>query len=440
MPPKIALLLCLIFILYTFWYDLKSNKDFPKSIFIPLIWMFISGSRFVSKWINMSPSLEDAYLEGSPIDAVIFSMLIGAAIIILARRKIDWKFLILENKVIAIYFFYCFLSILWSDYSFIAFKRLIKEFGVPLMALILLTEKKPIEAIGIILKRLAILWIPLSIVFYKYYPSLGRAFAPDGRMFATGVSQGKNGLGILCLLVGIYFAWKYIIEFQDNRILSLQDKAIDFLIIILIGWLLYLSKSATALACLAFSISLLLICRTKIFSIVPERIITFIAIGFPIFFVLDYTLDLRNMIYGILGRDATLTTRVFIWDYLLDMDSDILLGSGYQSFWLGERLQEIWAFTGRTINQAHNGYIEIYLNLGLIGVSLLLSIILSGLINIRKKLEENFQLAVLSLCFVLVAVLYNYTEALFHGINNVWLLTLYGLIYIPGGTNIESEK
>jgi O-antigen ligase len=431
MPPIIALFICLAFIGYVFWLEYNSSSDFSAALLIPLIWMFISGSRFISKWIRMAPAQEEAYFEGSPIDAVVFAVLIIWAIIIIARRKVDWESLMIHNKIIIGYFLYCAISISWSDYPFISFKRLIKELGTPLMALIILTDRKPTEAIAVILRRLAILWLPLSIVFFKYFPSMGRAFAPDGRMFATGVSQGKNGLGILCLICGIFFAWKYLIGIRTSKVSNLQDKMIDIILIILTAWLLYLSKSATALACIVFTVSLLFLCRTKAINVVPDRIITVVVVGFPIFFLVDSVFDIRNLIYEILGRDSTLTTRVFIWDFLKDMSSHPIIGSGYQSFWLGDRLTKIWDFTGRTINQAHNGYLEIYLNLGYIGVLLIIALVLSGLINIKKKLRENFSAAILSLCFVLTAVMYNYTEALYYGINNIWLLTLFGVIYIP---------
>jgi len=40
------------------------------------------------------------------------------------------------------------------------------------------------------------------------------------------------------------------------------------------------------------------------------------------------------------------------------------IGAGFESFWLGPRLNKLWAQYNFMPNQAHNGYIEIYLNLG----------------------------------------------------------------------------
>ena len=69
-----------------------------------------------------------------------------------------------------------------------------------------------------------------------------------------------------------------------------------------------------------------------------------------------------------LGRNSTLTGRTEIWKLVLGMANNPIFGAGYESFWLGERLQKLWHYYWFPINEAHNGYIEIYLNLGWIGV------------------------------------------------------------------------
>jgi len=37
-----------------------------------------------------------------------------------------------------------------------------------------------------------------------------------------------------------------------------------------------------------------------------------------------------------------------------------LVGTGYESFWLGPRLQRIWLAGWRGLNAAHNGYLEVF--------------------------------------------------------------------------------
>jgi O-antigen ligase len=104
------------------------------------------------------------------------------------------------------------------------------------------------------------------------------------------------------------------------------------------------------------------------------------------------------------------------------------------SFWSGERMQNIWNALGSGINQAHNGYLEQYLNLGYVGVGFIIVIMLAAVLNIRKHLAVSPSAGILRLCLVVIAALYNYTEASFYGISNMWVLFLAGTIDVQGVT------
>jgi len=109
-----------------------------------------------------------------------------------------------------------------------------------------------------------------------------------------------------------------------------------------------------------------------------------------------------------------------------------LLGTGYESFWLGSRLDVIWKAFG-PINESHNGYIEVYLNLGLVGVSLILGILMTSYRRICKDLRPLVSVASLHLALWTVVLFYNMTEAAFRG-GLLWLTLLLGAIAIPERT------
>ena len=150
MPPSIIAFFCVLFIFYLFWFDLKKSNDSSNALWIPLIWMFLAGSRYVSSWLNLGGPMgsEQAYLEGSPVDATVFFLLMAIGLLILFGRKLNWGRLFFLNKWIVFYYLYCLISITWADNPFISLKRLIKEWGVVIMALVILSEKKPYESIG----------------------------------------------------------------------------------------------------------------------------------------------------------------------------------------------------------------------------------------------------------------------------------------------------
>jgi exopolysaccharide production protein ExoQ len=428
-----ATLICILFILYLFRIDRKRSDGLSNALWIPLAWMFLAGSRYVSSWLQLGGAAVSAagYDEGSPVDAASFFLLIVAGAFILSRRKIDWGQLLSQNKWIWLYFLYCGISVVWSDNSFVSLKRFVKDLGNPIMVLVILTETRPCEAIGAVMRRLAFLLVPLSVVFVRYYPDLGRAYTAGGIPMYTGVGHQKNDLGLMCLISGIYFFWNLLLKRKEGSRLVAKRNIVDFLFLGMVFYLLQMSQSSTSLACLTIAASLFLVSRTMSRSQKPDRLLTLLVAVVTLYVVLDATLDVRDVILGILGRDSTLTNRTTVWEVLKGVHTNPLVGTGFMSFWSGARMELLWNQLGAGISQAHNGYLEQYLNLGYIGVAFIGGIMLSGLLKVRKLLNVQYSLAVLRLCFIVTAILYNYTEASFYGINNMWLLLLFGTFGIP---------
>ena len=432
MPPQIAALLCFIFIFYLFWIDRKQIAGVSNAVWIPFVWMFLAGSRYVSQWLDLGSALDplEAYQEGSPVDRVVFFILIAAGIIVLIKRKVKWGHLLRQNKWIVLFFLFGFISILWSDFPFVSFKRWTKALGNVIMALVILSEERPYIAIGVILRRLAFIWLPISLLFIKYYPDMGRSYHMGKPMF-TGIAFQKNGLGAICMISSIYFSWTMMLNQENWPNISKPLRLIlVFVFLIITAWLLYVANSATSLACLVVALGLFFISTRSFMTTHPERIMIWGMVAVLIIGLLEVTLDVSNLIIRLLGRDENLTTRVPMWQKLLDMAENPFVGVGYESFWLGDRLRVLRESFGK-LHQAHNGYLELYLNLGLVGLALQAGCILSGLQKIHSHLKVDYPSAILRLCFILTVVLYNWTEATFYGVSNIWLLLFLGIISIP---------
>jgi exopolysaccharide production protein ExoQ len=435
MPRQLALLICIFFTLYLFWVDLKRSKGPSKALWIPLIWMFLAGSRYISEWLNIGGTVEsqDAYvkyLEGSPLDAIVFLCLIIGGMLVLLQRKLNRGELFTKNAWIWLFFLYAGISILWSDFPFTSSKRWIKALGNVIMALIILTEKHPYEAAGAILRRLAILVIPLSIVLCKFYPEIGRSTFL-GTYTYTGMAGSKNSLGQLCLLSGIYFLSSLLlVEHRETMFGGRPHRLLSYLFLGMIAWLLHIADSATSLTCLTVVLCLLLLSRIPAIAHRPQRILTVGVVLLTLIGFLGLTFNVRELALSVLHREPSLTTRVPMWKGLLDMKTNPIFGVGYDSFWLGDRLNFLWEKYGSFI-QSHNGYLETYLNLGLIGVLLIVAIIFSGLMKLRKHLTVDYRAAVMRLSIILTVAIYNWTEATFYGVSNMWLLLFVTVIDTP---------
>lgn len=409
--------------------DREKNDGVSNGIWIPFIWMVIAGSRFVSHWLNQNPAelSTDAYLEGNPVDRVVFSILILAGIIILARRRLNWSDLVKRHFWIWLFFVFGAISILWSDYPFVAFKRWFKALGNVIMVLIILTETRPYAALGVILRRFSFLLLPLSVLLIKYFPDLGRTYHM-GMPIVTGVAGQKNGLGAICLLSGIYFSWNLLLSrsaaYASGKRLHYS---VYFIIFPMMSWLLYIANSATSLACLIIALCIFAVGRQQAMLIKPKRIIYYSIACIALFGIMEIAFNATDTAIVMLGRQPDLTTRVPMWKDLLTMVKNPLIGFGYESFWLGSRQQivlERWGLAGNT----HNGYLQMYMDLGYIGLFFIVAWIISGLRNVARELIIDYPVAVLRYCFIVVVCFYNYTEATLYGVSNIWIIFLLGIM------------
>ena len=104
---------------------------------------------------------------------------------------------------------------------------------------------------------------------------------------------------------------------------------------------------------------------------------------------MQWSFDIKQILLRLLNRDETLTGRTEIWEKVLEIGTNPLIGTGYHSFWLGDRAAKFWEEYYWHPNQAHNGYLEIYINLGYLGVFFLLCLVFNAYKNISKDLTSE---------------------------------------------------
>lgn len=412
MPPPIALSLCILFIFSVFVIEFKRKSEVSSGLWIPLIWLMIMASRPVAQWFYPDQPESIAGLEeGSPIDRTILSILIVIAVFILLRRKLYWGQLLKGNSWVLLWFLYCGISIVWSDFPGVAFKRWIRAIGSLIMILVVLSEPDPIEAVKTLFRRCAYVLIPLSVLIIKYYRHLGVGYEFwTGKEMLAGVTTDKNALGRLSLICGIVFFWNIATIWRNkSRYANKKELFVNSIFVLLILWLLIRSRSATSLGsfiigcCIFVGLGLPTIKRNV------KHIGSLIVLCLVIVLVLNLSFNLTEIFVRSLGRDLTFTERTYIWSDLLNMGTNPLWGTGYDSFWLGGRLANIWEkYPG--LNEAHNGYLEIYLELGITGLLLLTGVLISTYRKIRRSLTLNFEYGRVRITLLIIFLIYNITE------------------------------
>lgn len=433
MPPFIALGLCALFVLWLFVKDGQQRGNVSSALWIPLVWVFIISSRPVSLWLGSDPSDTVGYLEDHFIDKALFLFLIGAGFFVLSRRRANWRSIVGDNKWLFIYFLYLGISVLWSDDSFVSFKRWIKHFGNVVMVLVILTEKDPGEAIRAFLARCAYLMIPLSVVLTKYYPALSRGYNQfTNEPVFVGIATGKNLLGMVLFVCGLSLFWM-LLELRNAKV-PVRSKTMVFAystLLVMTAWLLVKARSATALSCTVLGAGALLGMRVPAIRNRVKRLWTWVA-AVAVLIVLFQVSGLWQLAVeefaGAVGRDPTLHGRHEIWTAVLKEDINPLIGTGFYSFWSEERNRRLSEQYYYSLGVAHNGYIETYLNNGLIGLFLLIAVIASAARGIKREVLIGSNFATLRLAFLILILLYNLSESIFDRLGIVWFILLLVMI------------
>ena len=416
MNPTLALIICAATIIWIIWRDIRNHLSISNVIWIPLIWMFILASRSISSWANITAELPElsGIIDGNPIDRNILILFIIIGIVILIKLNVNWIEIIKNNKMIFVFLLYCFISFIWSDYPFVSVKRLIRTFGLIVMVLILKCQESPVDYVAAILRRIAVV-LPLgSLLLIKYFPEYGRYYSRwSYETIYSGISDNKNGLGAACLISATILLWEICKRWKEKKKLlkSLEFYIYSVLIVINI-YLLKLADSSTATLCLILSLIILVTTNINYFKQNIKSITKWLAIVLAIFSIMELFFDITTEIILALGRNVTLTDRTLIWNLTTSLVSNPFVGEGYGSFWLGERVEYIWE-EGYRILQAHSGYVETYLNLGLIGVGLFLGIIIVTFTRCIKICQSNFYYGQLLLTLFIIFIFYNITEGAF---------------------------
>lgn len=439
MPRSLATLFTFAFIFILFRWDLRKQDEVSGALWLPVLWLVITGSRFVSQWIDLGSGGAGMDEEGALIDVLYFLMLIIAGMFVLARRRVVVGEVMRNNPWLTAFFIYGFLSILWSDFPFIAFKRWFKTLGHPVMALIILTDPDPVNALRTVMKRCAYLMMPLSVLFIKYYPEYGRGFSfYTGEAYNMGITTQKNSLGFLCMIFSIFFFWNFLTtQHIKDRLVRRKEYLFSVGFLYMIGWLLYMADSSTSLSTLVIGVVTMTVLGLRIVS---KRFLgTYIIVAVLVAIGAEFSFDVYAKVLDLLGEDPTLTDRTEIWAACIALVDNPIFGMGFESFWLDPRVPVIWE-KWRGINQAHSGYIETYLNLGAMGVFLLFGVLFSTFRKISDDLLRDFDFARLRLGYLFAIIFFNYTEATFKALHPLWTVFYIIAIVYPRPAQSQEEK
>ncbi len=413
--------------------DTKLERQVSSGVWLPTLWMMRVASRSFNLWLP-----GDLSAFGDPI---ILSALTLMGFLVLLQRPQELGLCIHESRPLWIFLIFLSLSVLWTDDIGEAFKRWFRGVGDVTMALIVLTERNPFAAILCVVRRSIFCLIPLSIVLILWFPAFGLGDRGDW----IGVTIDKNWLGLLCAISAGFLLWNWVMrKRQPELAMDIRLAGVPFEIPFL-ALSLYLlsggfaaegSRSSTAFVLLALSVGIFYLAdyvRSGKIRIGP--LVGVVVLGALFLQALPRLTGHRTLsdhiIEDVLHKDVNLTDRADFWPLLLKKGlQHPWLGSGFDSFFSAQMQDEIQselASTGTFFrpNQAHNGYLQVFLNLGVVGLFLLGLAIYAAFKDINRLMQLDFEFGRVRLILLIVALVSNYTEASFaRPTEFVWFLFL----------------
>lgn len=440
----IATLVCFAIAAGLLYLDRDAQERTSNALWIPVIWMWIVGSRAVSQWAGYEPvaNLSQRNAEGSPLDAAIYGLLIFAGLLVLNFRSHKVRSFLRANGPILLFLAFCALSVLWSESPFVAMKRWIKGMGVFVMVLVVATESDPVAALRRLLSCVTFVLLPASVLVILFFPQLGTSVNEWSHItYYSGVSTQKNGLGWTCLICGLGSLWSFLCAYQvrDTAHRFQRMFAHGLMVVTAIG-LIKTCDSMTSMATLGVAGMVMVLTTQSFIQRRPRNI--HIVLGFAaIVMALASFMDAYGAVLSLLGRDATLTGRTDIWKAVLSFHTNPLIGAGYESFWLGGRIERVATILGYTgIAEAHNGYLELYLDMGWIGLAFLAALTVSGYREVVAGFAANPRMGSIRLVFLTVGIVCSMTEAGFAAMTPIWFVFLLANTHLPRSQAVWNEQ
>jgi len=368
-------------------------------------------------WLGVNPLTDSG--SGSLVDDLISAFLILSAVVVLCHRNRLANLVLKLSWPVALYFLYCLASAAWSDFPGHGLTRWVRGVGDLAMALVIATDPQPTAALRRFFSRVGFILLPVSILLLKYYPSLGHVYDLWGENTNTGVTTNKNMLGVMtfALTLGAFWQVLRLLRNKDEPNRKRRLLAQGFLLYFGLA-LLFTAHSATSGACFTLGAGLMIATSLPLFTRRPAAVhalVLAILLGGGLVVLLGG----KGAAASAVGRNADFTGRTEVWELLFPMAPNPIVGAGFENFWFGPRLENLWRiYPG--VNEAHDGYLEVYLNLGLVGVGMIFLILIQGYRRAVDAFRRNPALGSLLVAYILSSAIYSITEAGFRMLDPIW--------------------
>lgn len=397
---------------------MKKILQFIESGFVIISLIFYSGGILgviLSGGLSQGDLQQVQHSDAGLIRLAFILIYLGTFFLLMFRWK---KFLYLASRNMLIWLLigYTMSSVFWSFAPEVTLRRTIALNGTTLFGIYLSSQYSIKQQLEILAGTFGII-ILLSFLFGIALPKYG--IMGGGHAGAwRGVYIHKNLLGknmVLSALVFLLLA----VSSNKNRLFLWCGFYCSII-------LLLLSTSTSSLVNLFIITALFLICQVcrLRFAIMLPLLISILIAGV---WINLWLINQADFLLGFLGKDATLTGRTELWQLTWQsIQKEYWLGYGYGAFWSEENSEAsiIYNILQWIAPHAHNGLLELWVNLGLLGVTIYLlgfsTTFIKAIIQICLNKQWEFYWILLLFSYNILA---NLTEHTMLRENNIfWIL------------------
>jgi O-antigen ligase len=263
-----------------------------------------------------------------------------------------------------------------------------------------------------------------SFVAGLLFPGYGvMAWEPVGAW--SGIYGHRNPLAKMMVLAILAFVFRK--RFGGSRFLSYAGIALSLVLIVL-------SRSATAIVVLACMICVLRTGKVLRWER-KKKIWAIITVSGVFVGVAAWIITNLSTVFAFLGRDMTLTGRVPLWIICAFLGSrKPWLGYGFNGFWRGFDGPSaiVWKITTWAPPNAHDGFLDMWLSLGLVGLAMFFAFLVPLLWRAVRAIHANAPPEALwPFCCTVFIALYNLDESdLFNQNSIMWMLLVAAAVAV----------
>ena len=375
--------------------------------------------------------------SGSPELQLKITVVIGLVLVWLLRLEKGEKDLLLawrKNWVLAGFIVFALLSLIWTvtlvTTIYRAFLTLFVSFIAAYLGLRLSTRN-----LVIFLALTVGVFALASLFLGVFFPQLAMSFEGPYAGLWHGIFWHKIYLGATMALG--YVAYLVII-FSSREQYGRIEKIFAAIMLVVCGALAILSDAASGLIVFVIQTGLFILVLSwlKWGHLVPRR--AYWWVGGVLVLGGIFILTNLKLFFGLFNRSATMTGRVPLWQYLLKtyIAERPFFGYGFGAFWHQKgMMQSVQAVVGwpYPVRVSDNGYMDILLGLGVVGLFLLLAVLAIGFWRAIKFALQGRDLTSFFPFFILIHVLFINLSLSYFFENEIfiWFLVVIILFMLP---------